>query len=413
MANRPTSFRAARQQRTGKNLDALMEHMEHPSHPGWADALAFNELTHAVEVRPPWPPVAGIAKGEPEPLDELRHVLPIQRYFQQQGHDATKTTVWDALMLHAIANAHHPVRAYLDGLIWDGTPRLYLLCERYFGALMPADPAQVQGYRDYLACAGRYTMVGAAARVYRPGCKMDTILVLVGEKQGERKSQAIEALSPTRAWWSENVAKDLLGKESKEDLCGKWLIELAELHHLRDSPEALKSFLSTSVDRFRPPYARASADHPRQCALFGTANDLVLTDPTGNRRFWPFKVGALDLKAIENDRDQLWAEAVHAFKGGGDWWPTQAESGLFENQQQQFEYFDTWQTQIYQWASVQQKFTMSELFDALKANLTNGWIPKPGDENRAGSCLRRLGYFKVQKRIDGDQAYVWAKRRTP
>jgi putative DNA primase/helicase len=139
----------------------------------------------------------------------------------------------------------------------------------------------------------------------------------------------------------------------------------------------------------------------------------VLTDPTGNRRFWPFKVGALDIKAIENDRDQLWAEAVHALKNGGNWWPTQAESSLFEAQQQQFEHFDTWQTQIYQWASTQQKFTMSELFDALKSNLTNGWVPKPGDENRAGECLKRLGYFKVQKRIDGDRAYVWAKAKVP
>jgi predicted P-loop ATPase len=412
MANRPTSFRAARQT-NGKNLETLVSHMEHPRYPGWAGALTFNELAHMVEVRSPWPPVAGVPKGEPEPINELHHVLPIQRYFQQQGHDAAKNTVWDALMLHAMAYAYHPVQDYLNGPTWDDTPRLHLLCERYFGALLPADPTQVQAHKDYLACAGRYTMIGAVARAFRPGCKMDTLLVLVGEKQGERKSQAIAALSPNPAWVTDNIAKSLLDKDSKEALAGKWIVELAELHHLRDSPESLKSFLSTPVDRFRPPYGRITEDYPRQCVLFGTTNDLTLTDITGNRRFWPFKVGHLDIEAIERDRDQLWAEAVAAFKTGDNWWPTRGEEPLFERQQQQFEHFDTWQTQIYQWASAQQKFTMSELFDALKNNLTNGWVPKPGDEERAGKCLRRLGFFKVQKRIDGDRAYVWEKAKAP
>jgi predicted P-loop ATPase len=75
--------------------------------------------------------------------------------------------------------------------------------------------------------------------------------------------------------------------------------------------EAIKSFLSRQADRVRPAFGRHKVNRPRRCIFIGTSNgDSYLNDPSGGSRFWPVKVGAIDLEALQRDRDQLWAEAV-------------------------------------------------------------------------------------------------------
>src|SRR2546427_25780 len=75
--------------------------------------------------------------------------------------------------------------------------------------------------------------------------------------------------------------------------------------------EALKAFVSSSIDHVRRPYGRLHEELRRQCIFIGTTNQATyLKDQTGNRRFWPVKVGVIDLDALIADRDQLWAEAA-------------------------------------------------------------------------------------------------------
>ena len=100
-------------------------------------------------------------------------------------------------------------------------------------------------------------------------------------------------------------------------------MEMAELAGIRSAiDEKIKAYISNRTDVYREPYARASVGVPRQQVFIGTTNaDSYLNDPTGNRRFWPVKVGTIDLDALTRDRDQLWAEAVARFDAGEAWWP--------------------------------------------------------------------------------------------
>ena len=92
--------------------------------------------------------------------------------------------------------------------------------------------------------------------------------------------------------------------------------------------------MSRSSDRFRPPYGRRLIESPRQCVFAGTVNHHdYLKDDSGGRRFWPVQCGRIDVGRLEQDRDQLWAEAKAKYAGGAIWWLETAE--LVEAAEQQ------------------------------------------------------------------------------
>ena len=156
-----------------------------------------------------------------------------------------------------------------------------------------------------------------------PGIKADGCLVLEGA-QGLRKSSFLRTLAGE--YFSDSPI-EIGSKDAFLSLRGVWIAELAELAtYLRKDPDTLKQFMSSPVDRYRPPYATEAEDFPRQCVFAGTVNHFTyLKDATGARRFNPVRVTRVDLSALERDRDQLWAEAMLAWRAGESWWPTTSE----------------------------------------------------------------------------------------
>lgn len=209
----------------------------------------------------------------------------------------------DAVDLICKTNSFHPVRDYLNGLVWDKTPRL----DDLFIDTLGAEDS------EYVRAVTRKTMVAAVARVFTPGIKFDYVLTFVGI-QGMRKSALIKELG--KEWYSDTLDQ-IQGKDAYEQLQGVWLLEMAELSSLkRAEVEAVKHFITKQEDRYRVAYGRRVENFPRQCIFFATTNERdFLKDPTGNRRFWPMPIG----KRYEEgsiEVDQIWAEARYYYQQG-------------------------------------------------------------------------------------------------
>jgi len=230
----------------------------------------------------------------------LRHWL--VHHHAAHAYEPSKDNVFEAVSTIATHRRFNPVLDYLNGLEWDGIPRIAGLFSRYFSC------EDDEYSRAVLACF----MVGAVRRQRRPGCKFDTVPVL-RSGQGMGKSSGIRALFGDD-WFSDAELGDLKGKDAAMALAGKWGVEMAELGSLKRSDnDAFKAFASRGVDSFRPPYGRTTIDVPRRCVFIGTVNEGgYISDETGARRLWPLEVAAeVRIAAIGDDRDQLWAEAAH------------------------------------------------------------------------------------------------------
>jgi predicted P-loop ATPase len=314
------------------------------SAPELVDAIGFDAMQQATVLLQELPIVPGGTGAIAEQLPRLirdEDVSQLQEWLQHCGIPRIgREQVHQAVDQRAQERVFHPVLDYLDGVKWDRVPRLGHWTVDYLGA----EPG------DYTAAIGRMFLVAMVVRIYEPGCKADYMPVLEGA-QGAGKSQACRVLAGQ--WFSDSLP-DIHHKDAKEHLRGKWLIEIAELSAIgRADAEALKAFISRPIERFRASYGRKEVIEPRQCVFVGTTNKSVyLKDETGARRFWPLKVSNVNIDALERRRDQLFAEAVTAYRAGVKWWPDAAfeRENIKPEQAKRFE-ADPWEQAIREFVS--------------------------------------------------------------
>ena len=268
--------------------------------------VRFNEFANRLEIARavPW---RNARAGERWTDDDDLNVM---TWLQRRGMSVRgKNSVADCVAGVARECPFHPVVSYLDGLEWDGGSRLRTWLAHYLKA---------DGAAQYLGAVGTAFLISAVARIYKPGCQADYVLVLEGP-QGIGKSRMLQTLGFP---WTTDALPDLHSKDAAVQLHGVWLVELAELAALRRTEiEATKAFITRRVDRYRPPYGRHAIEVPRQCVFIATTNEATyLRDATGNRRFWPVSIAKADIEALSADRDKLWAEAVELYRQDTPWY---------------------------------------------------------------------------------------------
>jgi len=214
----------------------------------------------------------------------------------------------DALVTHAAKNAYHPVRAYLESLSWDGGNHIARLANHF------TDTNQIFGL--YL----RKWLIGSVARAYTGA--HNAVLVMDGP-QGIGKSQFARWLCPLPGLFLDSSI-DPDNKDHSLLAMRSWIWEVGEMGATtkRADVEALKAFLSRERFTIRPAYGRYDVKKNGLASFIGTVNNSngIFSDPTGSRRYWTTTVTTIDWSyARSADVNQVWAEALAAYRNGESW----------------------------------------------------------------------------------------------
>lgn len=321
----------------------------------------------------------------------------------------SKDLFFDVIYDECWKNRFNPVRNYLDELHWDGIERLDAWLVIYAGAKDD----------EYTRTVGRITLAASVKRIFDPGCKFDQLLVLEGI-QGSGKSSSIRALCPRAEWFTDSLPIGADPQRVIEATKGKWLVEIPELFGMsKREVDTVKAFLSRQNDEARKAYGREPERRSRMFVCIGSTNkDVYLSDPTGNRRFWPVAVSdKQDVEGLLGARDQLWAEAVALVRNGESlvlpehlWSVAEAHQTLRSHQ-------DPWEELIQAQLSnprpdwVHRKFHVGDLsFTTPEILSSTGKDSAQWDINdarRVGDLLKKLGCTRQQIRRGNKKIQGW------
>ncbi len=250
-----------------------------------------------------------------------------------------------------LRKSYNVMREFMTRETWDGKDRL----ETWL-----IDAAGIPD-TEYTRLVSKWFLMGAAARVFHPGCKLDYVLVLLGG-QGYRKSSLMECLLPSNDYVHGNLQDFSI--ESLKQLQGIVFAEISEMAAMgKQDMAAIKAAITVRNDKYRNSYGRVVEDHPRSCVFFGTSNDEHFNDDkTGGRRWWPVLVNYTDLEMVREMAAQLWAEAVHRVRAEERYWPSDSEQiAIFNPAQQAVEFDDSDEQDAEEWLKGKNEFKFIDL----------------------------------------------------
>jgi predicted P-loop ATPase len=311
--------------------------------------------------------------------------------------------VSDCAFKIARRNEYHPIREYLEQVsTTHGTDDKILrgFASRYLGTDEKIHQIAVIKF-----------LISAVARIYEPGCQVDTALILQGI-QGLFKSGFFRVLAS--AEWFDDSMGNSGDKDERLKLHCSWILEWAELESIfkRKDMSQVKAFLTTKIDKLRPPYGRSIEFMARQSVFCGTTNEKeFLADSTGNRRFWVVPIKKqIDVRLLEKERDQIWAAVVALYKSGTPWHLTTEESAEMDKARRSFESSDVWEDEILDWLETREKTSMAQILETLLGIETNQQDKKA--QLRVRGILTRANWQQADhpSLFDGKRTRVWTKK---
>ena len=271
------------------------------------DAIRFNILTERIDiVKPLWWSKQTATLND----TDLNYLM---LYLEDKYGLTSEKKIQKAISIIADCNKYHPICDYLNSLEWDGTERIRYALSRFLGA----------DENEYTYECLRLFMLGAISRVFKPGCKFEVMLCLVGG-QGAGKSSFFRLLAVKDEWFSDDLKK-IDDDNVYRKMQGHWIIEMSEMIATANakSIEEIKSFISRPKETYKVPYETHPADRLRQCVFGGSSNtmDFLPLDRSGNRRFLPIMVHPerAEVHILEDEAasrafiDLMWAEAMFIY----------------------------------------------------------------------------------------------------
>lgn len=310
-----------------------------------------------------------------------------------------------AVSLVAKRSSFDSAQVWLNGLQWDGVPRVDGFMKRYLGT---EDTA-------YAQAVSRYTWTALAGRVLEPGVKADMAPIWEGE-QGVMKSTAVMSLVPDISYFME---ADFNERDANlvRRMRGKMVGEFSELRGFyTKEKESIKAFMAFTHDEWVPKFVEKPRTLPRRILFIGTTNHKeILDDETGNRRWLPIRVENIDIDAIRRDRNQLWAEGREMFcKYGVCYREAEKLAAAIHGE---YVMHDPWEAAIEQWLGTPEDAAGTipkgkgyvRVDDVLQQALHMEVRSLKGVESRrVAKILRGMGFNREKKWVDGGSKWVWA-----